>query len=68
MLNKNDRRSMKIIAVLAIIYIWFMVVGVPVILGATIELLLICSIVPAFLTILWFDMVLYKDNKEKEEQ
>ena len=68
MLSKKDNRNMTIIAVLAIIYIWFMVVGVPAILGATIELLLVCSIIPIFLTILWFILVFYKDNKEKEEQ
>ena len=66
MLNKKDNRDMKIIAGLAIIYIWFIIVGFPVISGISIEHILGFSIIPTFLTILWFGMIFYKDNKEKE--
>ena len=59
---------MKIIAGLAIIYIWFIFLVIPVITGISIEFLLGFWILPTFLTILWFDMVFYKDDKEKEEQ
>jgi len=68
MLSKKDNRNMKIVVGLAIIYIWFIFVGLPAITGSTIELLLAFSIIPTFLTILWFDLVFYKDDKEKEEQ
>ena len=70
MLSKKDNRNMKIIAGLAIIYIWSIFVGLPTISGTitTIELLLVFSIIPTFITVLWFILVFYKDDKEEEEK
>jgi len=64
MLSEKDNRTMKIIAGLAIICIWVVVVGVPVILGTTVDLLLLCSIVPSFLTILWLDLLMEEARGE----
>ena len=68
MLSKKDHVTFTVLAGLAIIYIWFIIVGLPAIIGTSIGLLLACSIIPTFLTILWFDMVFYKDKNEKDEE
>ena len=56
-LSEKDRRNMTILAGLAIIFVWFILVITPIITGTSIELLLVFSTLPTCLTILWFYIV-----------